>query len=224
MVEIIASTVDDAIAIDKCGANRIELVSALSEGGLTPSMAMIENVVNAVDIPVYVMVRPHSKSFCYSEEDVNVMLKDIEYIKQTKAKGIVFGALDQNNDICVKTLERVIEVSGELDITFHKAFDESNDLIKSIELLSKYPEIKTVLTSGGKNYILDNIEILNSITSKKNHINILIGGGLNLGNIETISNSLNTNHYHFGTAVRYNDSCNGNISEERLISLMDKLK
>lgn len=74
-IEFIATTIEDALLIEKSGADRIELVSALAEGGLTPSHALIEAVVNSVKIPVNVMVRPHSQSFCYTQNDLEIMKK-----------------------------------------------------------------------------------------------------------------------------------------------------
>ena len=52
MLEVIGMNVEDCIAIEQAGANRIELVSALSEGGLTPSVGMIEQCFEAVSIPI----------------------------------------------------------------------------------------------------------------------------------------------------------------------------
>ena len=48
MLEIIGMSAEDAKIIEDCGADRIELVSALTEGGLTPSFGLIEKVVNSV--------------------------------------------------------------------------------------------------------------------------------------------------------------------------------
>ena len=91
MLEIIGMSVEDAKAIEYCGANRIELVSALTEGGLTPSFSMIEKVINSVDIPVNVMIRNHAKSFRYSGYDLEVMQKDIEIVKSLGANGVELG-------------------------------------------------------------------------------------------------------------------------------------
>nr|SUY20301.1 copper homeostasis protein [Clostridioides difficile] len=62
MLEIIGMSVEDAKIIEDVVADRIELVSALTEGGLTPSFGLIESVVNSVKIPVNVMIRHHAKS------------------------------------------------------------------------------------------------------------------------------------------------------------------
>ena len=77
MIEVIATTIEDAIRIEKSGCNRIELVSALTEGGLTPSYALIKNVVKSVNIPVNVMIRPHAKSFNYTYKEIQLMKEDI---------------------------------------------------------------------------------------------------------------------------------------------------
>lgn len=70
VLEVIAVNVEDAKAAEEGGADRIELVSAMSEGGLTPSYGFMEQVLSQVSIPVYVMIRPHSRSFRYSADDI----------------------------------------------------------------------------------------------------------------------------------------------------------
>ena len=69
LLEVIATTVADARLAAQAGANRLELVTAMGEGGLTPSLGLIEAVVAAVTIPVNVIVRPHSRSFVYDADD-----------------------------------------------------------------------------------------------------------------------------------------------------------
>lgn len=91
LIEFIAVTVEDAKLIERSGADRIELVSGLTEGGITPSYGLIEKVVNSVNIPVNVMVRPHAQSFCYSEDDITIMKNDIRIIRSIGANGVVFG-------------------------------------------------------------------------------------------------------------------------------------
>ncbi|MEF9990849.1 MAG: copper homeostasis protein CutC [Romboutsia sp.] len=219
MLEIISLTVEDAKAIEACGANRIELVSALTEGGVTPSFGLIERVVNSVDIPVNVMIRHHANSFVYSEDDIEIMKKDIEIVKSLGANGIVFGTLDKFNNINENHLERLLEVSGDLDITFHKAIDDTN-VLQSIDVLNKYDKITNILTSGGHGNIKENIDVINGLIEKSNEINILLGGGLNFDNIEYIVNNTNTDDYHFGTAVRIDKNPFGKIDEVKLKELV----
>lgn len=223
MLEIIGMCVEDAKKIEYCGADRIELVSALTEGGLTPSYALIENVVKSVKIPVNVMIRPHAKNFVYTKEDINIMKKDIQIAKNLGVNGVVFGTLDEFNSIDGDNLKYLLEYCDGIDVTFHRAIDETN-LLESISVLNKHKKITNILTSGGKNNISSNIDIINNLIEKSTNINILLGGGLNFDNIEFIKDSVNTKHFHFGTAVRFDKSPFLEIDELKLKKLVDILK
>ena len=219
MLEIIGMCVEDAKAIEFCGGNRIELVSALTEGGLTPGYATIEKVVNSVKIPVNVMVRNHAKSFTYSDYDIEVMKKDIEIIKSLGANGIVLGMLDKFNNIDEENLKELLDIAEGLDVTFHKAIDETN-VKESIKVLNKYDKITNILTSGGLGNIADNTDNIKYMLNNSNNINILLGGGLTFDNIESIRNITNATDFHFGTAVRVDKSPFGDIDENKLTSLV----
>ncbi|MCC0661136.1 copper homeostasis protein CutC [Clostridioides sp. ZZV14-6154] len=220
MLEIIGMTVEDAKIIEDCGADRIELVSALTEGGLTPSFGLIESVVNSVKIPVNVMIRPHAKSFVYSKEDINIMLKDINTVKEIGANGVVFGMLDKNDNIDEENLDFLLQYCDNLDVTFHRAIDESNT-IESVNILKNYDRITNILTSGGKGNIKDNIKIIKDMMLNSNNIKILLGGGLNFNNIVEIKGVTKASNFHFGTAVRIDKSPFEDIDRQKLKQLVD---
>lgn len=216
MIEIIAATLEDVIRIKKFGGNRIELISAFSEGGLTPSYALIEAAVKIAGIPVNVMIRPHSKSFVYSKDEIEMMKKDISIAKKLGANGVVFGTLNDKNEINEEALESLLHVCNGTDVTFHRAIDEVSDQTEAIRILSEYPEITNVLTSGGKGNIMNNTDTLKAMMLHSKNINILVGGGLNFNNINEIKEKVKASQYHFGTAVRENSSFSGEIDREKL--------
>ena len=222
MLEIIGMSVEDAKAIEYCGANRIELVSALTEGGLTPSFAMIEKVVNSVNIPVNVMIRNHAKSFKYSEHDLEVMQKDIEIVESLGVNGIVLGLLDDARKIDKIGLEKLLEVVSNIDITFHKAIDETN-VLESVNTLNKYDKITNILTAGGVKSISDNINDI-KLMIETSKANILLGGGLNFDNIKRIKELTQATDFHFGTAVRVDKSPFGEIDINKLTQLVKLLE
>ena len=222
MLEVIGMCVEDAKKIEYCGGDRIELVSALTEGGLTPSYALIESVVKSVNIPVNVMIRHHAKSFVYTDFDINIMKKDIEIAKSLGINGVVFGTLDESNNIDKSNLEYLLDACDGLDVTFHRAIDETN-LLESLDVLNKYEKITSILTSGGKNNISSNINIINNLVDKSNDINILLGGGINFENIDYIKNNANTKHFHFGTAIRFDNNPFLEIDESKLKKLVNIL-
>lgn len=222
MLEIIAMTKDDAIDIEKGGADRIELVSALTEGGLTPSYAIIEAVIQSVNIPVNVMVRHHAKSFVYSEDEINLMIRDIEIIKKLGANGVVFGCLNSHHQIATSQLERILESCQGLEVTFHKAIDET-DVLESVKILSQYPQVTNILTAGGKNPIIENVALLKQMIQHSKHVNILLGGGLTLENVAQIKEETHAKDFHFGTAVRTGSSPFGEIDIDKIRHLTQEI-
>jgi copper homeostasis protein len=139
LLEVIATTVADARAAERGGADRLELITAMGEGGLTPSIGLIESVIEAVGIPVNVIVRPHSRSFVYDADDYAVMLRDVRAIAKTRANAIVVGMLRADGSVDTDGLARVIEAADGLQLTFHRAFDETRDLLAAIRCCSSVP-------------------------------------------------------------------------------------
>lgn len=215
LLEIIATTLSEALDIEKFGGHRIELVTGVSDGGLTPSIALADLVAKSVKIPVYAMLRPHSKSFVYDENDIKVILDDLKALTKTKVAGIVFGALNPNGTINEELLKLVIDNKKHLKLVFHRAIDQSNDVIKSTRLLCEY-DVERILTSGGeKNAILGSTKIneMNDIAIEFG-ITILAGAGLTPHNIEEFLKTSNVSEVHMGSGVKYEGSNLKNISEE----------
>lgn len=220
MIEIIAMTPEDARRIQACGADRIELICAFSEGGLTPSYGIIEKVVRAVRIPVNVMIRPHAKSFVYTKEELEIMKRDIAVVKAVGANGVVIGTLNEKGELCEERLQELLESCGKLDITFHRAIDELVDMVGGMKILAKYHQIKTVLTSGGKGTISQNGAILREMVKNAGHIQVMLGGGLGFENVRQLLAEANASQCHFGTAVRHHKSVWEEIDEASLRELV----
>lgn len=215
MLEIIASTVEEAVAAEQAGADRIELVSALSEGGLTPSYGLIRQVVSTVEIPVHVLVRPHSKSFVYSKSDEETIITDIDLIRELGAAGIVVGSLTSDGRVDEGFLGRIIKHKGELSLTFHRAIDSSRDILEAAEVLADFPEVDRILTSGGQATALEGKETIARLIEDCPDLIILPGAGITLENAETLLEATKASELHVGSAVLQD----GVIQKERVEAL-----
>ncbi|WP_215148057.1 copper homeostasis protein CutC [Exiguobacterium sp. s91] len=215
MLEIIASTVEEAVAAEQAGADRIELVSALSEGGLTPSYGLIRQVVSTVEIPVHVLVRPHSKSFVYSKSDEEAIITDIDLIRELGAAGIVVGSLTADGRVDEGFLGRIIKHKGELSLTFHRAIDSSRDIFEAAEVLADFPEVDRILTSGGQATAVEGKETIARLIEEHPDLIILPGSGITLENAETLLKATKASELHVGSAVLQD----GIIQKERVEAL-----
>ena len=147
--EACVETLEDALSAERRGANRIELCSALDQDGLTPSEELTKQCVQNLSIPVMAMVRPRGGNFVYTEEELRQMEAEIEFFKQSGVAGVVFGLLTESGDINVENTSRLARLAMPLDVTFHKAIDYSNDILRSFQQLNSINGITRVLTSGG---------------------------------------------------------------------------
>lgn len=227
VVEVIVQNQTEAVQAEKWGADRLELVSAISEGGLTPSYGTIKQVLRSVSIPVQVMIRPHSKGFWYDKNDFAIIQDDIKAVLELGGKGIVFGALRENGTIDEHWLKEVIAIAPEMDITFHRAFDEISDQKAAYTKLARYSDhVKRILTSGGKPNGEAGKENLRELVELANNIKgpgILPGAGLSRHNIKSIHQAIGAKQYHFGKAVRVNNSFINMFDSEKMNSIGNAL-
>ncbi|WP_411348872.1 copper homeostasis protein CutC [Paenibacillus sp. WLX2291] len=210
LLEVIATSPEDAIIAEAAGANRIELISAQSEGGLTPSLGMIQEVVSSVSIPVHVMLRPHSRNFRYEVGEINSMLRDAQLIANTRAAALVLGVLDDAQHVDTQVLSRLLSAAPDIKVTFHRAIDEAADIREAIITLSQYPQITRILTSGGRSSVLDAADEWSSLQqlAEQHHITLLAGAGLTLDTLGDFVRRTDVREVHLGSAVR----CEGNIA------------
>jgi copper homeostasis protein len=218
LLEVIATTVADARAAERGGADRLELVTAMGEGGLTPSIGMIEAVVDAVKIPVNVIVRPHSRSFVYDADDYAVMLRDVRAIAKTRANAIVIGMLNANGDVDEDGLTRVIDAADGKQITFHRAFDEARDLCGAFDVLARFESVTNVLTSGGKSSVLDAAPIIAKLVAQSTgtRCTVLAGAGLTVDAVAGFVASTRVSAVHFGSGVRVDGKALAPVDEVRV--------
>ncbi|MFM0134466.1 copper homeostasis protein CutC [Caballeronia grimmiae] len=204
LLEVIATTVADARAAERAGANRIELVTAMGEGGLTPSIGLIEAVVDAVRIPVNVILRPHSRSFVYDADDYAVMLRDARAIVKARANAIVVGMLTPDGDVDIDGLSRIIDAADGLQVTFHRAFDEARDLHAAFDALLTFESVTNVLTSGGKPTVLDAQDVIAKLVAQSSgtRCTVLAGAGLTVDAVAAFVASTGVRAVHFGSGVR----------------------
>ncbi len=195
--EACVETLEEAFLAEKGGADRIELCSHLELDGLTPLFEMMNEVCSKLLIPVMVMVRPRSGGFVYSEQEIDQMKNDIDCAKKAGAQGIVLGLLTPSNEIDIKNTSQLALYAQPLEVTFHKAFDDTPDLIKSYNLLTNIKGITRILTSGGKATAMEGITILKQlVTLSQGKPKIMAAGKVTDKNILKIQKETRVTEFH----------------------------
>ncbi len=177
------------------GADRIELCAALGVGGITPSLGAIRLALRQ-DIPVHVLVRPRAGGFHYNETESDTMLEDISTVIAAGASGMVLGALNANNDLDTRLLERLLRACGDLPVTLHRAFDcarnASDTLEQAVEL-----GFSRILTSGGQPDVIQGLECLQQLFERAgDRITIVPGGGVTTVNLPRLLTALPLTEVH----------------------------
>lgn len=197
LLEACVETLEEAILAEKLGADRLELCSRLDLDGLSPGPILTQQVVAAVKIPVKVMIRQRAGDFCYSPTEVEAMAQEIKAAHRWGIAGIVLGLLTPDGEIDVPPTKYLAGLADGLSVTFHKAIDESPDLLRSLQTLSGIPNIDTVLTSGGAATAEKGCQILRKMMAQAPpHLSILPAGRITKQNLKHIHQLLGAQAYH----------------------------
>lgn len=184
VIEVCAGSYADCLAAEKGGATRVELNSALSVGGLTPTLATLKRVKEETSLKVICMDRPRAAGFSYDENDTVIMMDDAKVLLENGADGIAFGFLKEDGSVDVtktKTMCDLIHSYGR-EAVFHRAFDVTPDPFVAMETLIQCG-VDRVLTSGQKAKAMDGIDLIGELQKKYGEqVEILAGSGMNAGN------------------------------------------
>ena len=195
--EVCVDNLEDAMRAVDLGANRIEYCSKLSEEGLTPDIEDVKYLLKNINIPLRIMIRPHSKSFNYSEQDISIILRDISTFKKIDIDGIVIGCLNNDDEIDLKKINLLTEKARPLKVIFHKAIDMTSDPLKSLKNLIKNSNVDGVLTSGGFKKAEDGVKLLkNMLNICPINFELIIAGKITSDNINKINQKLSAKFYH----------------------------
>ncbi|BCP54499.1 copper homeostasis protein CutC [Kaistia sp. 32K] len=194
-LEICVDTADGLEAAIRGGADRIELCSALSIGGLTPSPGLMRLAAKA-GVPTYAMIRPREGDFVFSPGELDQMRRDIDAVRSAGLAGVVLGASQPRGKLDAEALFRLRSHAGDLGATLHRAFDLVADTGDALETAISLG-FERILTSGGARSALDGLDALKSLVERAgDRISIMPGSGVRPANAADILRETGAREIH----------------------------
>jgi copper homeostasis protein len=218
-LEVIVNSVADAIEAEAGGADRLELVTGLHHGGLTPDFQTVENVLHAIKIPVRVMVRRNPSMSVKDASELERLREDARRLSQLPINGLVTGFL-KGHRIDETALDEVMAAAQGIPITFHRAFDEAASLEDALESLKRRPQVDRVLTHGSAGCWEDGFRSalqLQKMAAPK--LKILFAAGLDVARFAERREELGGLEIHVGRAVRIPQDVSGHVSRNKISEL-----
>lgn len=200
--EACVDSVESSLNAQQGGADRIELCADLLEGGITPSYAMLKLVMEKLSIPVNVLVRPRGGDFLYTNNEFEVMKKDIEFCKQIGVNGVVIGILNDDGTVDKIRTQELIEAARPMSVTFHRAFDITRNPLEALDRLIELG-VERLLTSGQEADVYKGIPTLKRMVEHAgNRIVIMPGGGVTETNIKEVVEKTGVKEIHASARER----------------------
>ncbi|MCY4147606.1 MAG: copper homeostasis protein CutC [Chloroflexi bacterium] len=195
--EVAVDSLDSALAAQACGAQRIELCADLPSGGLTASPGLLELVCQRLHIPVAALIRPRRGDFLYSDAEISVMRRDIEFARQAGASAVVIGCLTADGSVDCERTGQLIEAAQPLPAVFHRAFDMCRDPFPALETLAGLG-IARLLTSGQAASAEGGAPLIAQLAQRAaGRLTIMPGGGIHAENIRRIAQTTGAREFHF---------------------------
>lgn len=203
MLEVIALNVDDARKAEEGGAHQLELAGTMDKDGLSPSPALVDDVVAAVDIPVRPMLRLRD-GFATDADEIEQLKQLALQYADAGAAGVVLGFLTPDSQIDIAVLEDILSVRAKgMDFTFHRAIDYEADGAWETLLALEHPP-RHILTAGSPLGVGEGMETLLARAKSTPEL-ILAGGGLKAEFVPRLK-AAGIRNFHIGSAARLNSS------------------
>ncbi len=145
-LEIAITTLPEAIAAAQGGADSIEISYDLARDGLTPSLALVSEIRQAVAVDIHVIIRPTDRDFIYRQDEVDLIMEQTRLFAALPITGLVFGAHQANGQLDVGLITQVAKAAAGKPITLHRALDSAKAPEDGLRRLVGI--IPRVLTSG----------------------------------------------------------------------------
>lgn len=201
LLEVVVLHPRDVPGADEGGADRLFLLTAPEEGGLSPEPTVVSAVCKETDVPVRVMLRlNHGLSSTGGELSRLVGLA--EAYLAVGAEGVAFGFLDADLEVDSALCVHLADALGRIPWTFHRAFDSALSTERSWRRVGRLPGVDAVLSAGSARGLAEGCdELLDQVADPEVARLVMAGGGLRAEHVPWLVRA-GVRQFHVGSTVR----------------------
>ena len=224
LLEVIACSVTDAIEAEQGGAGRLEIIRDLKRGGLTPSFELVEEIRQAVDLPVRVMLRESDGYETSGEDEIERLCVAARRFASLEVDGFVLGFL-RNGEVDTDLTQRVLACAPYTRATFHHAFEDAKDKLRALTAIKQLPQVDRVLSHGGTDALESRVRRLGEYQRvAAPELMILAGGGIDADAIAKLARATRICEFHVGHAARAEFDVEGAVRASLVHELVEKMQ
>jgi copper homeostasis protein len=216
-LEIIACSVEDAIAAYEGGASRLEVTVDLSQDGLTPPLPMIGEILRQAPIPARIMIREYNAFTLAGPDELEIIKWRVRSFASLGVDGLVVGYI-RNGSLDLRALEQILNLSPTMRFTIHNAIERTQDPLQALRALRSFPNVDRALVHGGTDKPLP--ERVARLRQYKEAFGadreLIIGGGITLDTLGAIRRETDFHVFHLGRAVRTPEEPSGKVDVQKV--------
>lgn len=202
VLEVIATSLQDASAAVRGGADRLEVASGMDSDGLTPLSRTVAAIQEALpDVPLRIMLRS-SGSFHATPAELEELIQRAQELRDVGASAFVFGFITPDGQIDTASTGALADAVAPAPWTFHHAFDAVRDPIRAWQELRSMTGVDLVLTAGSTRDLDSGVDVVCARAPwQREHLRFLAGGGLREQHAMTLGQAGIT-QFHVGRGAR----------------------
>ncbi|PIQ63065.1 MAG: copper homeostasis protein CutC [Bacteroidetes bacterium CG12_big_fil_rev_8_21_14_0_65_60_17] len=186
LVEACVTSLEEAEAAAKAGVHRLELCRRLDTGGLSPYVEQFNDILNTVDLPIGVLIRPTDGNFRADTAHLGRLIREVERFCDAGADAIVVGVLGTDNQPDQEAMTEIVNAALPVPVVFHRAFDLCPKPLDALEILFD-AGVDRILTSGGEGTAWDNRDRLKELAAAaEGRMTIMAAGGVRADHVQAL--------------------------------------
>jgi copper homeostasis protein len=220
VLEIIATSVADAQAAQRGGADRVELVSGMEQDGLSPDAGLAARLVDAVALPLRAMLR-RRPGFGTDAAELEALCREAQHLRAAGVREFVFGFVGADGRLDWEAMRTLQQAAAPAAWTLHRAFDHAADAAGAFAACARRPGPDAILSSGHPGGLEAGVATLvRRAPWQTAALRFIAGGGLRREHVAPLT-AAGITQLHAGRAVRRGGRWDAPVEERLVRALKD---